>query len=380
MKKKSVNSNITTEVIAAYLDGNATAAESQAILDALSEDDELRELLRISQSVDAELGMYSCEMETSIPMTALAANCNEGSRCSLECEKYILRERHIDFDPEEMLQDAIRNKWLKEQGTALFNVGRHLEKRGLVVSRRYHCKLEDIAEALNTGDSVIAVVDGGELSGNLLEEWREDRMNGELPDHTVVVKAYDSIQRTITIYDPDSPNEYDTYSVSRFMDAWKDSTYYLVTINLKDMKTYNPQPINLSNVELPEELNELREALAENAHDVWAVERMAQGWTYGPKRDDDKKENPCMVPYSQLPESEKVFDREMAESSLKLVKAIGYDIIKIEDTELYRVLKQRLMNAKEEYHCPECGGLVYKYQVFCDKCGEKLDIDWSIYK
>ena len=135
----------------------------------------------------------------------------------------------------------------------------------------------------------------------------------------------------------------------------------------------------MSNVELPEELNELREALAENAHDVWAVERMAQGWKYGPKRDDDKKENPCMVPYSQLPESEKVFDREMAESSLKLVKAIGYDIIKIEDTELYRELKQRLMNAKEEYHCPKCGGLVYKYQVFCDKCGEKLDIDWSVY-
>lgn len=379
MKKKSVNGNITTEVIAAYLDGNATAAESQAILDALSEDAELRELLRISQSVDAELGMNSSEMKT-IPMMALAANCNESSLCSLECEKYILRERNIDFVPEEMLQDAIRNKWLKEQGTALFNVGRHLEKQGLIVSRRYHCKLDDITEALNAGDSVIAVVDGGELSGNLLEEWREDRMKGEFPDHTVVIKSYDTLNKKITIFDPDSPNDCDTYSVSRFLDAWKDSTYYLVTINSKDMKTYNPQPIDLSNVELPEELNDLREALAENAHDVWAVERMAQGWTYGPKRDDDKKENPCMVPYSQLPETEKVFDREMAESSLKLVKAIGYDIIKIEDTELYRVLKQRLMNAKEEYHCPKCGGLVYKYQVFCDKCGEKLDIDWSVYK
>ena len=378
MKKKSVNSNITTEVIAAYLDGNATTAESQAILDALSEDAELRELLRISQSVDAELGMDFSETKT-IPMMALAANCNESSLCSLECEKYILRERKIDFDSEEMLQDAIRNKWLKEQGTALFNVGRHLEKKGLLVSRRYHCKLDDITEALNVGDSVIAVVDGGELSGNLLEEWREDRMKGELPDHTVVIKTYDTIKQTITIFDPDSTNDCDTYSVSRFLDAWKDSTYYLVTINSKDMKTYNPQPIDLSNVELPEELNELREALAENAHDVWAVERMAQGWKYGPKRDDDKKENPCMVPYSQLPESEKVFDREMAESSLKLVKAIGYDIIKIEDTELYRELKQRLMNAKEEYHCPKCGGLVYKYQVFCDKCGEKLDIDWSVY-
>ena len=122
---------------------------------------------------------------------------------------------------------------------------------------------------------------------------------------------------------------------------------------------------------------EIREAIAENAHDVWAVERMTQGWTYGPKRDDDKKETPCMVPYSQLPESEKKFDRDMAESSLKLVKAVGYDIIKKEDTEIYRLLKQRLLEAKEEYHCPECKGLVFKHQVFCDHCGKKLEIDWN---
>ena len=136
----------------------------------------------------------------------------------------------------------------------------------------------------------------------------------------------------------------------------------------------------MSQIELPEELNELREALAENAHDVWAVERIAQGWTYGPKRDDDKKETPCMVPYSQLPESEKKFDRDMAESSLKLVKAVGYEIIKKEDTELYRLLRQRLLYAKQEFHCPECQGLVSKHQVFCDHCGKKLEIDWKLYK
>ncbi|MBE6274117.1 MAG: hypothetical protein E7097_09590 [Bacteroides sp.] len=146
------------------------------------------------------------------------------------------------------------------------------------------------------------------------------------------------------------------------------------------MKDYNPKPIDLSNVELPQELNELREALAENAHDVWAVERMAQGWKYGLKRDDDKKETPCMVPYSQLPESEKKFDRDMAESSLKLVKAIGYDIIKTENTELYRLLKKRLLEAKEEYRCPVCKGLLYKHQVFCDTCGKKLEINWNLYK
>lgn len=371
-----MDSNIPAEVLAAYLDGNATVSETQAILDAMAEDAGLNELMRISQCVDAELGM-TCEELDILPMTAMAATCDGRNCCCLECEKYILQRFGMDYDEECMLKDAVQNKWLKDKGTALHHVGRHLEKKGLAVVRRFHCTLDDVMVALQAGDSVIAAVDGGELTGDMLTEWHEDRWIGEIPDHTVVVKAYNPKEKTIEIYNPDSLKKVDTYPISRFLDAWKDSKNYLVTINLKDMKTYNPKPIDLSQIELPEELNELREAIAENAHDVWAVERMTQGWTYGPKRDDDKKETPCMVPYSQLPESEKKFDRDMAESSLKLVKAVGYDIIKKEDTEIYRLLKQRLLEAKEEYHCPECNGLVFKHQVFCDHCGKKLEIDWN---
>lgn len=61
------------------------------------------------------------------------------------------------------------------------------------------------------------------------------------------------------------------------------------------METYNPEPIDLTEVELPEELKELREAIAENAHEVWAANRKADGWNYGARRDDLKKEHPCMV-------------------------------------------------------------------------------------
>ena len=94
------------------------------------------------------------------------------------------------------------------------------------------------------------------------------------------------------------------------------------------MKEYDPMPIDLTDVNLPQELMELREAIAENAHDVWAMERKAQGWTYGPCRDDQKKETPCMVAYSQLPDSEKEFDREMAMNTLKLLVKLGYDIVR----------------------------------------------------
>lgn len=146
------------------------------------------------------------------------------------------------------------------------------------------------------------------------------------------------------------------------------------------MRTYNPKPIDLSDVELTEDLNELREAIAENAHEVWAADRRAQGWFFGPHRNDEAKETPCMVPYDQLPESEKDYDRNMAMNTLKLLKKLGYDLIKREETELYRILKERIKNSQQEFHCPQCGNAIYKHQIFCDICGHKIDIDWSLHK
>ena len=143
------------------------------------------------------------------------------------------------------------------------------------------------------------------------------------------------------------------------------------------MKTYVPKPIDLSDVELTEDLNELREAIAENAHEIWAENRQAEGWTYGPQRDDQLKQTPDMVPYSQLPEGEKEYDRKMAMKTIKLLKKLGYDLIKREETELYKVLKQRIQESDKEFHCRQCGNVIYKYQVFCDKCGLELKMDWE---
>ena len=375
MKKKSVN-NISAEVLAAFLDGNATAQESKEIFGALTEDAELRELLHISQSVDAELGMSSQDCEF-IPMTAMAATCNEENYCCLECEKYILCKLNIEFDEEQLLQNAIQNGWQKENGTALHNVGRHLENKGLIVTRQYNASIEDIATALKDDESVIVAVDGGELLGNKADEIIEDLVIGQIPDHTVVVLSLDEKSNTITLFDPNSSNAKDIYQIEQFKDAWNDSKNYLVTITSNSMKTYTPKPIDLSDVELTEDLNELREAIAENAHEIWAENRQEEGWTYGPQRDDQLKQTPDMVPYSQLPEGEKEYDREMAMKTIKLLKKLGYDLIKREETELYKVLKQRIQNSDEEFHCRRCGNVIYKHQVFCDKCGLELKMDWE---
>ena len=89
---------------------------------------------------------------------------------------------------------------------------------------------------------------------------------------------------------------------------------------------YNPQPVNLSNVKLPSELEPLVEKMAEHVHDVWAESRIKQGWTYGPQRDDVLKKHPCLVPYQELPDEEKQYDRDTALGTLKLILKLGFTI------------------------------------------------------
>ena len=92
------------------------------------------------------------------------------------------------------------------------------------------------------------------------------------------------------------------------------------------MKHYTPKPINTSSVELPAALLELTEKLAENAHDHWANLRMEEGWTWGPERSDTLKQHPDLIPYGELPDTEKEYDRRSAMETLKAIHALGYQI------------------------------------------------------
>lgn len=89
---------------------------------------------------------------------------------------------------------------------------------------------------------------------------------------------------------------------------------------------YTPKPINTDTIKLPEDLLELTEKIAEQVHDVWSAGRISEGWTYGEERNDAKKTHPCLVPYAELPESEREYDRATAFATLKLIVALGYKI------------------------------------------------------
>lgn len=92
--------------------------------------------------------------------------------------------------------------------------------------------------------------------------------------------------------------------------------------------TYIPKPAQTDDIVLSEELNGLVEAMAKNVHDVWAESRISQGWTYGPERNDALKHHPCLIPYEDLPEVEKAYDRDTAVGTLKLICKLGFKITK----------------------------------------------------
>lgn len=89
---------------------------------------------------------------------------------------------------------------------------------------------------------------------------------------------------------------------------------------------YKPEPIDTKDIRLPEELLTLTEKIAENVHDVWAQGRISEGWTYGETKDPKKKTTPLLVPYDELPDSEKAYDRNTALETLKLIIKLGYKI------------------------------------------------------
>ena len=94
------------------------------------------------------------------------------------------------------------------------------------------------------------------------------------------------------------------------------------------MSTYQPHPIDTTDIVLSAEMKALTEQLAQNVHEVWSAGRIADGWRWGEQRDDERKLHPCLVPYDQLPESEKEYDRNTAIQTIKTILKLGYKISK----------------------------------------------------
>ena len=313
----SDNHNISDELLAAFLDGNTSAADTRRVLKAAQHDAQLQELIRIASLVDEDINAQS--HTAVIPMTAMAAKKKDDYLCDIECEEFVLRQLGIEATHKSLLDTAYKNRWLREKGMPLYNMGRLLEKSHLAVSRRYGSTIDDVARLLDAGNQLIAVIDNTLLAHPSVAEEKH-------PNHAVAISSLSADKKEITLFNPYTDEELTSYPTASFLEAWSQSNNYLVVTNTTDRFVYEPSPIALDDVTLDDDLTELQEAIAEKAHEIWAQNRTSQGWTYGPERNDPQKQTPDMVPYCNLPESEKFYDREMAMQTLKLVKKLGFEI------------------------------------------------------
>ncbi|XP_066971302.1 ryanodine receptor isoform X4 [Macrobrachium rosenbergii] len=95
---------------------------------------------------------------------------------------------------------------------------------------------------------------------------------------------------------------------------------------IQDDVAFVPKPVDTSSIQLPGYIEQVRDKLAENIHEMWAMNKIEQGWTYSERRDDLRLHHPCLTSFEKLPPNEKRYDATLALQTLKTVLALGYHI------------------------------------------------------
>lgn len=189
------------------------------------------------------------------------------------------------------------------------------EEAGLRVFERYEYNSQAVFSAIGKGGYILPIIKGGVLGAD-----NDDMI-------FCAIMSVNNVKKELVLYNP-VVDEETTVSMPDFLEAWTASGADCIAAFPADRATYIPQICDLSHIELPTDMSAICEELAENVHDAWATERQSEGWTYGPKRDDHTLQTPDMVPYGQLPETEKQYDRIMATNTIKFLLSHGYKIVK----------------------------------------------------
>ena len=205
---------ITEELLAAFEEGKTNAEETALVLEYLATDESLQEEFILSQQLDAMMGADDEETDF-LPMAQMAAK-SEGNLCDFQCEQFILKRRKIEYNSDELSEEARNNSWLRERGTPLHSVGRLLEQRGLIVMRSYGSSIDSVIRALKAGHDAIVVVNSCRLPENSEEE---------IAYHAAVV--LDVNEEEVTLYDPATGEESTAYPKDHFIAAWNDAKAYL---------------------------------------------------------------------------------------------------------------------------------------------------------
>lgn len=251
---------ITNELLAAYAKGNVSEeerlavrghltknpADMQTVFEVLDVYQDLEEIVcpKRKSNVDSpghdnfaavhqRLSNFTKEIKerSRSTMFAIAADNTIDNLCDIRCEGYALRKLGIEISDEQLEKESRNHEWLTDKGTRLMDIGKLCELHGATVIRQLETSLDEVLEAINKKKIVIVSVDEGELVGDFECEQIEDKTIGKCPDHVVIVTGFNEEKLEIEIIDPNTPQFSDTYPLDRFMDAWDDSSNYMVTVN-----------------------------------------------------------------------------------------------------------------------------------------------------
>lgn len=341
------------------LNGTARPQELMELMASIATDSTLEEEVvnyRRALYTDQQLEDYG----SFIPAGSMAADDGQ-NLCDFQCETYILKKEGIQIKIDALAQEAKKNYWLRSQGTPLFNMGRLMERNGLLVKRMFDTDIDGLTQALKD-HKVIVVVNGDTLLENEIDILSDSFDISDNPNHAVVVEDVSKENGEVTLFNPATDEDSTSkYPLEVFASAWQESRNYMVTARAKRFPhEYYPQPLDVSSVNINPELMELIDLIAENAHDIWAVDKFKSGFTYAPAGNDGKEKdgnfNHYLLPYEMLSDQDKEPDRKMALQTIKLVKRLGY----------------RLVNINSMYRCPACGEVVEPNHNFCSNCGKEL--------
>lgn len=242
--------NVTIELLAAYVEGNVSKEEQEAVRKYLAANpDAMQSVLfamedgtTIQDGNSSSYAQYMNSLDgmlddmaapnaqlSSRPMsTMIAAQNASDNLCVIRCEGIALRHFGLNVTDDELLEESKQEGWLQTAGTIFTDIGKLSEKHGLSVSQIYNSNLEGLYQVLSDDSIVIVFVDEGELTGDYAQEREEDRFIGGCPDHVVIVKAI--TDDSVAVIDSYTPEQTNSYPLEQFIDAWNDSNNYMVVI------------------------------------------------------------------------------------------------------------------------------------------------------
>lgn len=215
--------NISDEMLAAYLDGNATQEEREIISNANVDIPSYIQDIQLSSEIEVPTD-FAMEIDVNPYMQSYA------DTCAIKSQQLILNDFGIPCSEDDLVQYSAEHGWYNGNGTRMEDIGNLLEDAGIPCTRQCDANVFNLVKELSQGHKVIVGVDSNELWGNRFVEWLKDFFLGETPDHALLVTGIDTSDPNnikVIVTDPGTGEAGKCYPLNQFMDAWSDASCYM---------------------------------------------------------------------------------------------------------------------------------------------------------